>query len=84
MSIKFILLIHVKIPTMIYEQDKWLALMIYTWNSIYMYPSYLNIYEQLKFHAQLCWVWKMFLNIGACFRGFWFGKTQPSLLSYRD
>ena len=28
LNMKFILLINVKIPTLVYEQDKWLALMI--------------------------------------------------------
>ena len=67
LSMKFFLLINVKMPTIVgiltfmsrknsllhlsEPEERWISWYFYT-------------YEHLKFHAQLSWVWKKFYNLG--------------------
>ena len=65
LSMKFFLLINVKMPTIfgilvwMSGKNSILGLAWKSWISWYFY-----IYEHLKFHAQLSWAWKKFYNLG--------------------
>ena len=68
MSMKFILLINVKMPTIV-----GILMFICMINTAserlkarnFFNCQYFSFYEQLKFHAQLSWTWIFFYNLGA-------------------
>ena len=68
LSMKFFLLINVKMPTIV-----GILTFMSRKNSILSLSEpakcwiswYFHTYEHLKFHAQLSWVWKKFYNLGA-------------------
>ena len=71
LSMKFFLLINVKMPTIVGI----LTIMSRKNSTLSLSEPkesrtawYFYTYEHLKFHAQLSWAWKKFYNLGACFR----------------
>ena len=66
-SMKFILLIKVKMPTIVGILT--FISMINTSKRFkarnFFICRYLSFYEHLKFHAQLSWAWKKFYHLGA-------------------
>ena len=65
---KFILLINVKMPTIVGILT-FISMINTTSERLkarnFIALRYFSFYEQLKFHAQLSWAWKKFLNLGA-------------------
>ena len=55
--IKFIMLINVKMPTIIYL----FISMINTTSQVFVFQHF-RCYDHLKFHAQLSWAWKSFIT----------------------
>ena len=74
LSMEFILLINVKMPTIVS-----ILTFICMINTIFerlkakhfFIRQHFSFYEQLKFQAQFSWAWKKFYNVGASLQGLW-------------
>ena len=68
LSMEFILLINVKMPTIV-GILAFISILNTTSERLktrnFLICLYLNVYEQLKFCAQMSWAWKKFYNLGA-------------------
>ena len=68
LSMKFFLLLNVKMPTIVgiltFMSRKNSILSLSEPEKCWLY-WYFHTYEHLKFHAQVSWAWKKFYNLGA-------------------
>ena len=73
-SMKFILLINVKMPTIVGILT-FMSMINTTFNSLKARKVFIcqhfSFYEQLQFHAQLRWAWKKFYNLRARLSNGW-------------
>ena len=80
LSMKFFLLINIKMPTIVgiltFMSRKNSILSLSELEKCWIY-WYFHTYEHLKFHAQVSWAWKKFYNLGA--RSLLLGREYNSL-----
>ena len=68
LSMKFILLINLKILTIFFKLlscSTQLSMLSWVEHEKSLNCWYFYFYDQVKFHAQLSWAWKKFYNLGA-------------------